>query len=306
MRAILTAFVVCVFLPRVTAASEGLEVWPSLRSAAKFLGGRVASDLRDQPVQFEPKCIVRSSDDDHAEPAADAISLALAENGFDIRAAKDPADGLGTVGIPVVHVETRMNAERHVVLATLGRRQYRAAHLDKVWVDLPAADSENGRSVRLKVVSTGYPDVTAAADEANSKLESRLLSLLVKRAHGEISRELLARNLPRLFALEGARRDRFTETVNRPYGTIFRQHLLFETSEQTIDKWMSRLVRERQCHRRTGLAAGAATFCLWVFGFFTAIKLDRWTRGYRRHSVVVGTLAVFVAATVAGWLLLLI
>jgi hypothetical protein len=156
----------------------------------------------------------------------------------------------------------------------------------------------------IRVSSELWPDEASALEEANRRLCDKLLAVVSFRAGESLSQEQLRRHLPRLLSRHDVRREDFTEQVGKPYGVMIRQSVCASVPDEAIDQWLADVIRERQTRWHWRFGAGVGTVFGWLGGLWAAVKLDRWTRGYRRGVILGSTLAILVGVTGYLWVAL--
>lgn len=143
-----------------------------------------------------------------------------------------------------------------------------------------------------------------ARDEAKHKLHEAFGRAVADRTGRVVPHRELARYLPRLIYAPDVRREESTETIQKPYGITYRYRVLVVVPDRTLQHWAAKVARRHKTRLQWQAGAAALTVLAWAAGFAVAMKLDRWTLGYRRPVVVSGTLLVLSCGTSLGWILL--
>ena len=161
----------------------------------------------------------------------------------------------------------------------------------------------------------GCPSVKASSEprfsekeacwEASGRLDENLLELVAARNVEGLPDSQLRRHLARLQYASGARRNEFTETINKPYGTMYRRHLVVTLPEETIENWVDEVQSHYRRHRRLCAGATVLTALGWVGGLWIVVKLDRWTLGYHRPAILLAVILVLLCGTGVGWIMVL-
>jgi hypothetical protein len=158
---------------------------------------------------------------------------------------------------------------------------------------------------RIAVVSEPHFSEQEAYCDAEDCLRQRLLAQVAGPTAGVLSETIVRHNLTQLLWSRGVRRDQWTETLSKPYGTMYRQHLQLTVPDETLQAWIREV--SAACRLRHQLCACAvlATVLGWLGGLWLLVKFDRWTRGDCRLHIIVGTLLMLVFTTSVGWFFIL-
>jgi hypothetical protein len=165
------------------------------------------------------------------------------------------------------------------------------------------------------VTSPGLLQVEASSeprfsdDEATAEARYRLEDALVDRLRAWLPHALpnpeLRRRLPQLLGLTAVTEEATLETIDKPYGRLYRRCVTVTAARETAEDWLEQQAIQWR-HVRRLHAAGAF---LTVAGFFAAvglaIRLDRWTRGYHRAAVLAAAFAIWLCGTSIAWLAVL-
>ncbi|QDU52928.1 hypothetical protein [Gimesia panareensis] len=283
---------------------DKLEAWPSRNSAADFLAAKVVSDLRYQRNLSKPCCILRGKSDPETKTAIEAVSLAFNRYGFQSEPERSELSKQ-KMSFPLIDIETTTVGKYKVLILRFMGKQYRAEHLEKAWVDDSERIVNKDGMLHLRVKSKRHPDCKASQDEARQILESELVSILANRTDQPLPAELLKQNIKKLISLNNTQDDRFTEKVEKPYGPMFREHLLVKIRHHDMDQWISELVVQSRIQRHLWMGFVLGTIGFWGLGWPIAIILDRWTCGYSRLTIIYGVLLTLSTSTAGAWSLLL-
>ena len=157
----------------------------------------------------------------------------------------------------------------------------------------------------VQVQSEWHFSQQEAADDAQCRMEEAVIEYIASRWGDTLPQRELRRHLPRLLSAPGVRQETSTETIEKPYGTMYRRRISATLPEETVQPWAAEVAKQHQNQR--GALAGSAL--LTVLGWWCApmviVKLDRWTLGYHRPAILLGTLSVLLSGTIVGWMLVL-
>ena len=161
------------------------------------------------------------------------------------------------------------------------------------------------RCTLIKASSDRHFSEKEARRGANSLLTEKLVESVAARTGCIVPEKELRRPLTRLMYAADIERDGFTETIQKPYGTMYRHHLRVSLPEETLRRWTADVAHQYKARLQLRAGAAALTVLGWLCGLLVVVKLDRWTLGYRRPAIVTGTLLVLVCGTSAGWMMVL-
>ena len=291
--ALLAALAAVGWLAPAQAATP--ETWPSLRAAAAHLAGLLVRDLRDWPNLTEPVCVVQAADADgdaDTRVAVAAVGVALEGHSFHTVSS---TEGPPAAPLPIVRVATRSLSDCRILRVRLGGHQYQAVHVHKDWVDGTVPPGW------IKVNSEMRWDGPEARAEAERRLLDQLVAGALVQARSGLSDEDLHRHFTVLVTRPDVRRDEFLETIVKPYGVRYRQHLLVQIPEATFQHWLDNLSREYRSRWQQRCDAAALTLAGWLGGLWLVIRVDRWTHGYRRPVLLIAALLILLTGTGCLW-----
>ena len=119
-----------------------------------------------------------------------------------------------------------------------------------------------------------------AVEQADSRLRHTLEQELARRTW--LPHAVLSQSLPRLIFAAQAQRTQRTESVLRPYGTLYRRHEQLRIPESSVQNWLSEIeAAEHTRSRQQWLIAGSVALS-WLIVLRLFVAFDRRTRGYQR------------------------
>jgi hypothetical protein len=294
-------------VPAYAVGDEQRAVFPSVLSAAQYLGGRLSNDLDGRPNLVERACLVSCEELEQQPDTARAsagLSGALEVHGFLV--VTDSGRSLpNPKALPVIKVRTSLLPDAYIFQVTLGQQIYQAVYLDKDWVDADSAMMSDHGYHEIKVSSELRVDEAEAVEEVGERLAARVIALLSQRAGAVPSQKDLRSHLPALFNRPEVERDEYTERQIKPYGTLYRKYLWLKLRDDSINHWLSDIVEQRRMCLYRFVGATGITGIAWLTGFWSIVKLDRWTHGYRRKPIVVVALASLLAFSTFLWVVVL-
>ena len=196
-----------------------------------------------------------------------------------------------------------MSATTLVVLAVLATLPRQPPQQEPRSGPVSRADPAPSDFLRVEAGSELQTSPQEADAEAELRLRQSLLDAVINRV--EVQRGVLSRRLPQLLYDSSVRHAEHTETVQKPYGVFYRKHVAVAVPHATIQRWASEAAGHQRLRVLIRGGAAALTVLAWLCGWGVAVRLDRWTRGYCFPGVVLGTLAVMLFISGAGWGLLL-
>ena len=161
----------------------------------------------------------------------------------------------------------------------------------KRWVsDLPGFINENP-SRQWVVGQSTQPALSATEAETLARRDAAaaLVPLLQPRVRG-VSEIDLRRQIEASLAREQMIVDRQVESVERPYGTIWRESILIDASPKKLDELARRMQSVvRSGERRRAAAIGGGTFLSLIVGV-VYLFLNWITRGYFRARLAMASM----------------
>ncbi|MDC0176264.1 hypothetical protein OAJ60_04960 [Planctomycetaceae bacterium] len=89
------------------------------------------------------------------------------------------------------------------------------------------------------------------------------------------------------------------EQIEKPYGTIYRHHLVVDVPDALFGETVMELEETRYLQKVQRAATPGFVVLMSLFGFMLMVKLDRLTRGYHRPAIVFGAV-LGISSVVAG------
>jgi hypothetical protein len=144
------------------------------------------------------------------------------------------------------------------------------------------------------VAQSGKPAISAAEAQTGARqcAVEALAGQVQARVHGQISMKDVRRHVDASLVGDGWIVDRQLESVERPYGTIWREAILIDASPKKLDALSNRLqsiVRQQQQKRVLAGVGGSVLLVVVSLGY---IVLNWLTRGYLRLRLAMTSLLI--------------
>jgi hypothetical protein len=142
-------------------------------------------------------------------------------------------------------------------------------------------------------------DVEEASRQADEQIRGWVLRLAATHLGPAVSETTIGRALPQLLNDRSVRRKDSIETIEKPYGVMYRRHVRIEIPEPALADWLADVQAMGRAERwRTTTIAAVLALC-WASGPVLLVGLDRVTRGYCRPLIVSAVGLLLAAATFA-------
>lgn len=156
------------------------------------------------------------------------------------------------------------------------------------------------RKVQWQAISEREPSLAVARRQAQQRLLEAAREALEARwgaSPEPTATHLLTilRQMPEVQWQEAA------EEEATEYGLMHRYRIAVRMEPQALDLALDRLAAAWRRLWTIRLAAAGATLAFWLAVGWAAVRLDRWTQGYRRAIIALGVLLVGAWGTAAIW-----